>query len=153
MRRKLYGIFSNIDDAKQALGNIKKESLNLADLTVIFADNGEVRDRKREFDFEVSSENLGKPPQDMNRLWPGLQSQNLFGIGKIQIGSSLNHQLHNSSELNLHLDESDLAVIGPQVKANKVAAIIETEVDLLPKLRFILESNGALILLTTESII
>ncbi len=150
MRSKLYGIFSNIDDAKQALGNIKKESLNLADLTVIFADDSEAFERKRDSKFEFGNENFGEQTPKINRSWPGLQSQNLFGIGKIQIGSSQYHKGEDSQKQKLHLDESDLAIIGPQVKANKVAAIIESEVDLLPKLRFILESSGAFVISNGE---
>jgi hypothetical protein len=145
MRRKIYGIFSNIDDAKQALGNIKKESLNLADLTVVFADNSGTLDRKkRESDFEFADD-YGETTQ-MNRSWPGLQSQNLYGIGKIQIGSSQYQQSETSPKPLQCLDENDLAIIGPQLKANRVAAIIESDIDLLPKLRFILESNGAFVI-------
>ncbi len=149
MRSKLYGIFSNIDDAKQALGNIKKESLNLADLTVVFADNSETLERRRESDLELAND-LGEPALKSNRVWPGLQSQNLSGIGNIKIGTSQSQLLAQSPKGPLHLDENDLAVIGPQIKANRVAAIIESDVDLLPKVRFILESNGAFVISNGE---
>jgi hypothetical protein len=149
MRSKLYGIFSNIDDARQALGNIKKESLNLADLTVVFADNSETLDHRRESDLEFARD-LGDPALKSNRVWPGLQSQNLSGIGKIKIGSSQPWPHAKSPKGPLRLDEDDLAVIGPQIKANRVAAIVECDVDLLPKLRFLLESQGAFVISSGE---
>jgi hypothetical protein len=153
MRQKIYGTFSNVDDAKQAFGNIKKVSLNQADLTIVFADNREARSYERQAHFEFGTENhgelpqgelhLGDLPQYNNCIWPGLQSKNLSGIGKIQMGTSNHHGVFNFIEPRICISGEDLGVIAPQIKANKVVAIIEADAVLVPQLRFILESNGA----------
>lgn len=156
MRQKIYGIFSNVDDAKQAFGRIKKASLNQADLTIVFADNRENHVTKGNNNYEFAAENFGESLKDTahtrTSIWPGLQTENLSGIGKIQIGSSNNQKIADSVDHDraIQLVGDDLAIIAQQVKANKVVTIIEAEAELVPQVRLILESNGAEIISKPE---
>jgi hypothetical protein len=144
MKQKIYGIFSNIDDAKQALGSIKKELLNLADLTIIFSDDQEPHVSRRRNNFEFATEYFIESSQRSTLIWPGLKEEDLSGVGKIQIGSNHSSELNSSPSSQIsNLADEDLGIIEREIKTNKVVAIIEAEPELLPKLRLILESNGA----------
>ncbi|HBE78480.1 MAG TPA: hypothetical protein DDW65_12000 [Firmicutes bacterium] len=149
MRQKIYSIFSNVNDAKQAFGSIKKASLNQADLTIIFADEQQHQIGKRNDNYEFAGEGeyVIEPPAN-TIIWPGLQTQILAGIGKVQIGLCGSNQTDNQmgeSNLIQQVGE-DLRIIEREIKSDKVVAIIETDSELLPKLRLILESNGGEIL-------
>jgi hypothetical protein len=147
MRQKIYSVFSNLDDAKQAFGSIKKASLNQADLTIIFADEQQHQIGKRNDNYEFAGEYLIEPASN-STIWPGLQTQILAGIGKVQIGlCGINQTDKQMKEPNLIQQVGeDLGLIEREIKSDKVVAIIETDSELLPKLRLILESNGGEIL-------
>lgn len=156
MRQKIYGIFSNVNDAKQAFGSIKKTSFNQADLTIVFADNQEKHDTQGGGNYEFAVEHFRESFQDIaqkyNNTWPGVQTKDLAGIGKIQIGSSNIQKMAGIIEHNDVVKPSgdDLEIVTAQVKAKRIVAIIEAESELIPQVRLILESNGAEILSRTE---
>jgi hypothetical protein len=157
MRQKIYGIFSNVNDAKQAFGSIKKTSFNQADLTIIFADNQEKHDTQGgggnyEFAVEYFRESVQDIARKYNNTWPGIQTKDLAGIGKIQIGSSNIQKMTGIIEHDGIVKPSgdDLEIVAEQVKAKRIVAIIEAESELVPQVRLILESNGAEILSRTE---
>ena len=87
MKQKIYGSFSNIADAKLAIGNIKKENFNRVGLTIIFAsEERRVQDQHR---YEFSNDFTLEPAPDKNSfLWPGLKEENILGLGKIQIAAN-----------------------------------------------------------------
>ena len=152
MRQKIYGIFTNVDDAKQAFGSIKKESLNQTDLTIVFANGQETHADHRKDNYEFATEYFIESSRNAPTSWPGLKEESLFGIGKIQIGFNNPTKIDDPSELtrSLPLAEADLGIIEREIKANKVVTIIEAEPELVPKLRLILESNGAEIISIPE---
>lgn len=158
MRQKIYSVFSNVDDAKQALGSIKKASLNQADLTVVFAEDQENPEMQDKNNYEFGAEHFGSPFRDAadtfkhNNVWPGLQTEKLAGVGKIHIGSSNIRTISGFMDHDhpIGLAGDDLDVITKQVKANKVVAVIDAEVELIPRVRLILETHGAEILSKLE---
>jgi hypothetical protein len=152
MRQKIYGIFSNVNDAKQAFGSIKKESLNQADLTIVFANDQETKANHRKDNYEFATEYFIETPRNSPPSWPGLKEESLSGIGKIQIGFNIPTKSGNPSEpiTSMQLAEGDLGIIEREIKAHKVVTIIEAEPEFVPKLRLILESNGAEIISIPE---
>ncbi|MGE5582498.1 MAG: hypothetical protein ACM3X9_08150 [Bacillota bacterium] len=145
MKRKIYGVFSNLDDAKSAVGSIKKVSFNRTNLTVVFSGDDRGGQHQPGIDFEFSSEFL--PAGGREKAVPplrGVKEENLPGVGKVQIAANIVQNFtDNDQPASMGLTGRDLGVVERMVKDDKVLAIVEADADLLPKLRFILESNGA----------
>ncbi len=146
MKRRIIGIFSSIGDAKNALGQIKKESWNQTELTVIIQDKNENRNPEDKTHMEIATENFlenqgaGSGP---NILWPGLKEEQLSGIGTVKIGYSSPNRKHGIVLASQNLSEAELDFIGQKLVAQKVVVLIEVEDQFLPKLRFIMATNGA----------
>jgi hypothetical protein len=143
MKEKLFGVFSNIDDAKSALGQIKMESWNRADLTVLFSGQ-KIDKERREDDFELAAEYfLNDSQRTPPPIWPGFREENIHGIGKVQIGSSYPVEKESLPGKIEELAGGELETIGREISSQKVVTIIEVEPEIMPKVRFILEKNGA----------
>ena len=139
MKKKFYGVFQSIDDAKEALGRIKKESLNLVDLTVIYLEPHQTKKEGEELHFETAVEDF----VENNRLdvlkWPGLHQLELEGFGKINIGMS---NSRNAAEKKL-FDRKAFEAVEPEIENHKIVALIEVEPHVAGKVRYVLESIGA----------
>ena len=141
MKQKIYAAFNNLDDAKLAMGSIKKENLNQANLKVIFLTDQTGKDFQKdhyEFGEEFFPPNI---PTNSHLVWPGVKVVNILGLGKVQI--AVNTPLPHERNFGSELVDEDLKIVEPEVKAQKIVAIIEAETDLIPKFKFILQSNGA----------
>lgn len=148
MRQRLFGIFSSIDDAKAAAGQIKKESWNLADLTIIYSNQEHENlshPNRNEDDYELAAENfLEDPEREPPPVWPGLKEEYLEGIGPVRIGSQTNQE--SLPGKIVRLAGSDLPAIEREIQSQKVVAMIEVEPEVFRKVRHILEKSGAEIL-------
>lgn len=154
MKRKLFGVFNSVDDAKNVLGLIKKESWNQAELMVIMGEragadhNGA---KKSNPNFEAAAENFltnNSPAsaRQINHIWPGLKDVEIAGIGIVKIGYSAPAEANNESIINQklgELNEIDIKAVEREIAAKKIVAYLEIEEQFLPKLRLIMASNGA----------
>ncbi len=149
MRRRLFGVFNSIDDAKSALGQIKKESWNQTKFMVIVGDPDIKPVKESKAHFEVASENFlngNHHPESGRRIdhiWPGLKEKELTGVGTVNVGYSTAAEGNNEPSLEQKLSEIDIQVVEREISANKIVAFIEVEEHFLPKLRLIMDTNGA----------
>lgn len=150
MRQRLFGIFSSIDDAKAAAGQIKKESWNQADLTIVYSNQEHANlshPNRNEDDFELAAENF---LEDLDRepppVWPGLKEDYLEGIGPVRIGASNQTGQESLPGKIARLAGGDLPAIEREIQSQKVVALIEAEPEVFRKVRHILEKSGAEIL-------
>ncbi len=150
MKQRILGVFHNIDDAKSALGQIKKESMNQAELTVIIGDRFHIRTRESQTLFETAAEdfadqNLGSRDSEsrIDHFWPGLKEEQLLGIGVVKVGHNSPDPNDVQSAWRQKLTETALQIIGAEIAAKKIITFIEFDPRFLPKLRFIMETNGA----------
>jgi hypothetical protein len=146
MKRRIIGIFNSISDAKNALGQIKKESWNQTELIVIIGEKNENRIMENKIFSEMATENFLENPgtePHMSVLWPGLKEEQLSGIGTVRIGHSSPDQERDLASLPQKLSETDLDFIGRELAAQKIVTLIEVEEQFLPKLRFIMAINSA----------
>ena len=145
MKQRLIGIFNNIGDAKNALGQIKKESWNQTELTVIVKGKNVKQYMENNGTMEIAAKNFIENPVVETGLpifWPGLKEEWLPGIGTVKIGyNSTGNQ--DRAPLPFKFGDMDLDFIKTKLAADKVVAVIETENLNLPKLRYIMEINGA----------
>lgn len=148
MKRRLLGVFNSIDDAKHALGQIKKEGWNQTQFMVIVGEPDANRDNQRKTHFEIAGENFlenNHPAtgSGINRVWPGLKEMELAGVGTVNVGYNIPVEESNESAMNQQLSETDIQVVEREIFANKIVALIEVEEQFIPKLRFIMDTNGA----------
>jgi hypothetical protein len=148
MRRRLLGVFNSIDDAKHALGQIKKESWNQAEFVVIVGEPDGNRRKEGNNHFEMAVENFitGKPPETgrwINHIWPGLKEVELAGVGTVNVGYSAIAEEIPEPSWDRRFSETDIQVMEREISANKIVALIEVEEQFLPKLRLIMDTNGA----------
>jgi hypothetical protein len=148
MRRRLFGVFNSIDDAKHALGQIKKEGWNQTRFMVIVGETDANRMNEGKAHFEMAGENFlnNNHPETgtgINRVWPGLKEMELTGVGTVNVGYSIPVEENNEAAINQKLSETDIQVVEREIFANKIVALIEVEEQFLPKLRLIMDTNGA----------
>lgn len=148
MRRRLFGVFSSIDDAKNALGQIKKESWNQTEFIVIVGDPDTIRAKENKAHFEMAVENFlnGNHPESerrINHIWPGLKEMELTGVGTVNVGYIEAAEGNNEPMLDQKLSETDIQVVKREISTNKIVALIEVDEQFLPKLRLIMDTNGA----------
>jgi len=148
MKRKLFGVFNSVGDAKNALGLIKKESWNQAELMVIMGEPELNRVKENNPDFEAADANFlanNSPIADrqINQIWPGLKDVKLAGVGTVKIGYNAQAEANNEFALNQKLSETDLKLVGQEIASKKIIAYIEIEEQFLPKLKLIMAANGA----------
>lgn len=148
MKRRLFGVFNSIDDAKNALGQIKKESWNQTEFMVIVGEPDVNRgdDSKAHFEMAVEnflSNNHPEPGRRMDHIWPGLKEMQLAGIGTVNVGYSIPVEGNNEAALDRKLNETEIQLVEREILANKIVALIEVEELYLPKLRLIMDTNSA----------
>ncbi len=140
MRQRIYGLFNNIEDARNALGRIKKESWRRADLSIILpADSERPQENSMEFAADFSEKRPGSPWSD----WPGLQQEYWEEVGNVRVGSTLGDASNPTPSIRENLAGKALQFVQRGIRDSKVVTIIDFEPELLYKLRFILESKGA----------
>jgi hypothetical protein len=148
MRRRLFGVFNSIDEAKNTLGQIKKESWNQTEIMVIVREPDGNREIETEGHYEMAGENFLSDPSPetgrrIDRLWPGFKEMELAGIGSVNIGYSTPVEGNNEPAIVQQLNEKNIQVVEREISGHKVVALIEAEEQFLPKLRFIMDANGA----------
>lgn len=143
MRQKLIGVFRNIDDAKGALGLVKRENFNRAELTVICSEEL-LHLKKQGQNFEMAAENfIGDQTDSAKLIWPGLQTKDLVSVGSVRIGST---QVIPQLKTDLGLEEQDLKRIENAIQHQKVVAVIEADTEEIANIRALLASRGGFIL-------
>lgn len=148
MRRILFGVFNSIDDAKHALGQIKKESWNQTEFMVIVGEPDANRSDENKAHFEMAGENFlnNNQPETgprINRVWPGLKMMEMAGVGTVNVGYSLPVEGNTKAVMDRKLSERDIQVVEREISAHKIVALIEVDEQFLPKLRLIMDTNGA----------
>lgn len=143
MQNRIYATFSHLNTAKTALGQIKKNSWNRADLSVIYADRPDSKEENGS--FEIAVEGFIEQNQIKKQVdWPGVKTAYLEGVGVINY-ASLNGKGLASIIANR---ESDHWLI-EELASAKTVAVVDTEPELAPELRLILENNGAEVILSS----
>lgn len=143
MQNRIYASFTHLNTAKKVLGRIKKNSWNRADLSVIYADPSEPRTEDSKYEMAVEGFIENNLPKNPNSRWPGLKTAYLDGVGAVNYASPDGKGLaeiiadHPSELVN-------------ELASAKTVAVIDTDPELVPELRMILESNGAEIILSSE---
>ncbi|HEX7713629.1 MAG TPA: hypothetical protein VF531_06375 [Bacillota bacterium] len=139
-KKLLIGAFENVSDAKNALGRIKKATWNRADLALIVPRKSSP-DVVQGIDFELASESfLDLPRKDFSPLWPGLRQESLAGVGEVLIGQGRSHE---PEPLSLDLSQPELEMIKQPLKQHKIITVLKANPEDLPKLRLIMETDGA----------
>lgn len=139
--KRVFATFERIENAKAAVGRVKKEAWNQADFAIIIsgesAFNVSGDDR-----FEFGDEHFLDSPYSRNySKWPSLQDKEIEGIGRVKMAVSFKQ--HTGSDLSEETVMIDKELAADNLKKKKVIAIIETEDDIIPKIETILESEGA----------
>ncbi len=145
--KKIYAAFQRIENAKAAVGRVKKESWNQAGLTVIFPGEPMVKtdDNRFEFGDEYFLDSLHSRKRSE---WPALQDKEIDGIGKVKMAVS--YKPDNSSPLREDPDGMNRELIASGLKKSKVMVIIEADDEISSKITAILESEGAEITIFEE---
>jgi hypothetical protein len=136
-------MFTNIEDARNALGRIKKESWHRADLTVILPEGSP--ESSNNDSMELAAE-FAAQDRDEKRDWSGLRRDYWDGLGKIRYGTTFRRQPGKNQVLPETLAGQALQIVQQGIKDSKVVTIIDFEPELRAKLRVILESRGAEVL-------
>lgn len=133
MRPKIVITFNNIDDAKSAFGQIKKESWNQANFAVVFA---EISKTSGDFEYEFAGENFIGEPTARQEVWPGVRETELSGIGKVYLGTDF----ENSLIINEIAGRPDLQ---RQLQEQKIIAVLEVDAKIKERVETVLANNGA----------
>ncbi len=137
--KRIYAAFERVENARAAVGRVKKESWNRAGLVVILP--GEpitANDNHYEFGDEHF---LDTPYSRKNTVWPVLQDKEVDGIGIVKIAVSLKPDADSS--LSEESVVTNKEIIAEDLKNNKVITIIEAEDEIVSQIEIILESEGA----------
>lgn len=138
--KRIYAAFERIENAKAAVGRIKKETWNQADLAIILSEETTVNSGDNRFEF--GDEHFLDSPYSRNySKWPSLQDKEIDGIGRVKMAISF--KPHTGPDSREVTDIIDKELLADNLKKNKIMAIIETEDDITPKIETILESEGA----------
>jgi hypothetical protein len=138
VRQRIFGIFSSPEDSRNALGRVKKESWNRAEITVVIPEPNAKHSRTDDR-FELGAEFFLDRKEQPVSTWPGLQASYLEGAGNIKVGTTaLQHPPGILEPLGSGLD-----LVQREIQNQKIVAIIDVEPELIPRIRVILESKGA----------
>jgi len=134
LRPKIVSTFNNIDDAKNAFGQIKKESWNKANFAVVFADAAKITGN---FEYEFATENFLGEPATRQSVWPGVREVEMSGVGKVYLGTDL-----GSSEI-INGVTRQCPNLKQQLQAEKIIAILEVSPEIKERVEAILANNSA----------
>lgn len=130
--RRIVGVFSNVNDARNALGRIKKESWNRAEISVL------IKQPSPETSYEFGEDFSRQQRQRRKVMWSGLKQEFIDGVGMVQIGSTNGQRRQDHYAF---LKKITGAV--PYNLDQKIVGIIEVEDDLVESIYTILNSKGA----------
>jgi len=139
VREAIYGVFQQIEDARSALGQVKKASWNRAWVSVIYpeskeADPGNLR-------WETAAEGfIGDNSSKTKERWSGLKTGYLDGVGSVKYGS-----LAGGADLISTVKNRGNG-LQQALSDGKVVAIVEAEPEAMDEVRLILENCGAALL-------
>lgn len=153
MKRSMVGVFNSINDAKNTLGQIKKESWNQTEFLVIVGEPVGNSENETETYYEMAGENFLTNPDPApgrpisRRFWPGLREMELAGFGTVNVGFSNPPEGPKEPELDkIFGGENHRRFLEREIAAHKVLAFIEVEEEFLGKLRYIMDTHGAQLL-------
>jgi hypothetical protein len=126
------------------LGQIKKNSWNRADLSVIYTESPGSNTENAKYEIAVEGFIENNLPAKTTE-WPGLKTAYLDGVGVINYASGNGKGLASI----IANRASDPWLINELASA-KTVTVIDTESELAPELRLILENNGAEVILTSD---
>lgn len=136
--KKIYAAFERVENAKAAVGRIKKECWNRAGLSVIVPEKLNANNEENRYEF--GHEHFLDTPYSLEYSeWPALQEREFDGVGKVKMG--VNHKPFSGEASEEVKINKELVIDG--LKKNKVVTLIETEDELTSKIETILESEGA----------
>lgn len=145
--KEIYAAFERVENAKAAVGRVKKESWNRAGLVVIFP--GESMDKTDDKRFEFGNESfLDTPYSKKNSQWPALQDKEIDEIGKVKMAVSFKPD--TSTEIITDYGSMNKELIASGIKKNKVVVIIEADDEIVSQIETILESEGGEITIFEE---
>lgn len=136
--KKIYAAFERVENAKAAVGRIKKETWNRAGMSVILPEKRNLNNEEHSFEFG-HEHFLDTPYSQENSDWPALHEHEFDGIGKVKM--AVNHKPYSGEVSEGVKISKELVIDG--LKKNKVVALIETEDEIVSKIEKILESEGA----------
>lgn len=136
--KRIYAAFERVENAKAAVGRVKKESWNRAGITVILPGKTDVKTDEHRYEFG-DEHFLDTPYSRETSEWPALQDREVDGIGKVKM--AVNYQPY-SVEANEEV-EVNKEIVAEGLKKNEVVAIIEADDEIVSKIETILESEGA----------
>lgn len=136
MKERILGVFSNIDDAKNAFGQIKKATWNQVELAVVFGDSV----NRQEDYMELAVEGFIETSPTPQKIWPGVQEKFIEGLGQFYVGESPQHPI----DLN---NKDTLDFIKRETSNQHIIGIIDAEPEVISKIQLIMESNGGEIFL------
>lgn len=146
--KKIYAAFERVENAKAAVGRVKKESWNRAGLVIIFPGESIADPDNNRFEFG-NEYFLDTPYSRKISEWPALQDKEIDGIGKVRMAVSFKPDTSpDISEDSLTINKE---LIASSLKKNKVVAIIESDDEIVSKIESILESEGAEITIFGEN--
>ncbi len=131
--RRIVGVFTHVDDARNALGRIKKECWDKSEISVL------IKQPSREFSYEFAEEFSMERNKEQRRLhWEGLKQETIADIGMVQIGVTNRQNSLDPSEILKNYTNT----VPYQLQKN-VVGIIEVADELSDKVYTILDSKGA----------
>jgi hypothetical protein len=136
--KKIYAAFERVENAKAAVGRVKKECWNRAGLSVIVPEKLQANNDEHRYEFG-HEHFLDTPYSREKSNWPALNDHEFDGIGKVKMAA--NHKPYSGEASEGVTINKDLVIDG--LKKNKVVALIETEDEIVSKIETILESEGA----------
>ena len=139
--KKIYAAFERVENAKAAVGRVKKECWNRAGLSVILPEKLEANEaNNEEHRYEFGQEHFLDTPYSQEKSdWPALHEHEFDGIGKVKMAA--NHKPYSGEASEGVTIRKELVVDG--LKKNKIVVLIETEDEMISKIETILESEGA----------
>ncbi len=136
---RIYASFERLENAKAAVGRIKKAGWNRADIVVLTSGEPEVAPDTARYEF-ADEHFLDSPVIRRETQWPVLKEQEIDGLGKVYLAANI-----RPDEVDRHqqLPAVNLELTARDLKKNKVVAIMEVDAELSGKVKTILQSEGA----------
>ncbi|NLY75616.1 MAG: hypothetical protein GX075_09960 [Firmicutes bacterium] len=136
---RIYASFERLENAKAAVGRIKKASWNRAEIVVLASSEPGVDPGAARYEF-ADEHFLDSPVTRRETQWPVLKEQEIEGLGKVFLAASFRpddvNRYNHWPAVNPELTAADL-------KKNRVVAIMEVAAELSGKIKTILQSEGA----------
>ncbi|GEM_PF-691589 len=140
LRESIYGIFHQLEDARFALGQVKKTSLNRAQASVIYSESAETVQEK-DAHWETAAEGfIGDALLQTRQRWPGLKTGYLDGVGSVKYGS-----LSGGADLIATVRDRETG-LRKALSEGKIVAVVKAEPEAAAEVRLIFENCGAEIL-------